>query len=375
MGERGATAQEVAAAFGTFAAAEGSRIPMYARLCRAIATDPSLAGLLLAAPVGQRLPVLLLASLHDLVLRRPEVPLGAWYPSVGGRPDHDGDLTAALEATIASYREEVLDRLRHRQVQTNEVNRCVAWRAALATVCAGDDRPLALVEVGASAGLNLGVERYRVEFDGAALDGPVGPDAADVRLATTVRTGAWRELAAPLPPVLTRTGIDRRPLDPGDADDARWLIACTWPEQQVRIDRLRAALSVAVADPPELVRGDLVDDLGALVDRSPDGTHTVVLSSWVLAYVDRDRRSRFAETLAAAARRLAARGGRLTLLTLEADHLLPWLDPPPLPDDVPAEIRHASLLAATAVDRDGSVSATPLARCQAHLVWMDRLGV
>ena len=175
--------------------------------------------------------------------------------------------------------------------------------------------------------------------------------------------------------MLTRTGIDRRPLDPGDADDARWLIACTWPEQQVRIDRLRAALSVAVADPPELVRGDLVDDLGALVDRSPDGTHTVVLSSWVLAYVDRDRRSRFAETLAAAARRLAARGGRLTLLTLEADHLLPWLDPPPLPDDAPAEIRHASLLAATAVDRDGSVSATPLARCQAHLVWMDRLGV
>jgi hypothetical protein len=378
VNERVATIEAAAAAFENLAEAEGAGIPMYARLCRQIAADPELSSLLLEAPTGQRLPVLLLAAIHDLVLGDPTVPLAAWYPSVGGDADHDGnpesdsDLRAALVTTVTTHRADIVDRVRHRQVQTNEVNRCAAWRAALATVCHGDDRPLALVEVGASAGLNLGVDRYRIEFDGAGLDGPVGPAPSAVRLATTVRTGQWPELGDPLPPVVSRVGVDQRPLDATDAADARWLTACCWPEQQVRADRLRAALARTAADPPRLVAGDMVDDLAPLVGDSPDGAHTVVLSSWALAYIDRSRRAAFFDTLLAASHRVSARGGRLTLLTLEADHLLPWVAGPPVDDTAPAEVRHASLLAITGFD-GGEVTARPMARCQAHLAWMDRL--
>lgn len=372
VGERVATTEQAAAAFLTLAEAEGAGIPMYARLCRSIAGDPELSSLLLEAPPGQRLPVLLLAALHDLVLDHPELPLARWYPSVGGDPDHSADLHDALRSAVDQHRDRLIDRARHRQVQTNEVNRCVGWRAALSMVCADDDRPLALVEVGASAGLNLGFDRYRIEFDGAGLDGPVGPPDSDVRLSTTVRSGRWPDLARPLPPVVDRVGLDQHPLDPTDEDDARWLTACCWPEQRARVDRLRAALTATAADPPRLVTGDLVDDLADLIDATPDRTHTVVLSSWSLAYVERNRRGEFVEVLRTGSERVAARGGRLTLLTLEADHLLPWITPPPVAADAPAEVRHASLLAVTGFD-DGEPHGVPVARCQAHLAWMDRL--
>jgi hypothetical protein len=370
--ERVASTEAASAAFRTLADAEGAGVPMYARLCRSIADTPELAALLLQAPPGQRLPVLLLAALHDVVLRDPEVPLAPWYPSVGGDAGRAGDLAAALADTVSEHRDRIVDLVRHRQVQTNEVNRSVAWRAALAEICHEDTRPLALVELGASAGLNLGMDRCRVEFAGAGLDAPVGPSDSPLHLATTVRSGSWPHLGRTLPRVAERVGVDQRPLDPTDPDDARWLVACLWPEQPVRLERLRAALTLAAADPPRLVRGDLVDLAAPLLDEVPDGHHAVVLSSWALAYVERARRVELLARLGDAAGALAARDVTVTLLTLEADHLLPWIPAPALPAEAPAEVRHASLLAATSFHR-GEVRARALARCQAHLVWMDQL--
>jgi hypothetical protein len=372
VSERVASIEAAAEAFRTLAAAEGHDIPMYARLCDAIAADPEAAGLLLEAPSAQRLPVLVLAALHDVVLEHSDAPLGAWYPSVGGDPDLDGDLPAALHETLDVNRPQILDSVRHRRVQTNEVNRCVGWRAALATACRHDDRPLALVEVGASAGLNLWLDRYRVDFDGGA-PAPVGPPDAPVRLSTEVRTGPWSGIEVDLPPVVARVGIDQHPLDPTDPSDARWLTACVWPEQTRRLERLRAALDLAAADPAPVTRGDMVDDVAAVIESLPPRVHVVVLSSWALAYVDRAQRSAFLDHLGAAAAQVARGGGRLTLATLEADRILPWVVAPPLPADAPASLRHASLLATTSFNDGGAPGAEVLARCQAHLAWMERL--
>jgi hypothetical protein len=372
MTERVATIAEAAEAFDRLADAEGADIPMYARLCREIAADDALAGLLLQAPVGQRLPVLLLAALHDVVLADPSVPLAAWYPSVGGHVDHHSELHAALVHTLALHEDRVLELLAHRQVQTNEVNRCVAWRLGLGTVAAHDDRALALVEVGASAGLNLFPDRYRVELSSRGATATLGDADAPVHLSTTLRSGPWPGPLA-IPPVVSRVGLDQRPLDVTDADDARWLTACVWPEQQERFDRLRAAIASCASAPPTVRRGDLVDDLDDVLDRAPASAHVVVLCSWVLAYVERSRRAAFLDRLSTSAARRARDGGALSLLTLEADHVPGWFDPPPVPQDASPSLRHASLLVSTAFDDDGSPRATALARCQAHLRWIDPL--
>jgi hypothetical protein len=378
MAERVATVEQAAAAFRTFAAAEGDAVPMYARLCEVIADDAELSGLLLHAPSGQRLPVLLLAALHDLVLRRPDIELAAWYPSVGGSADHDGDLQRALRRTVDADTPELLDVLRHRRVQTNEVNRCVAWRMALQLLCGHDERPLHLVELGASAGLNLGLDRYRVDVHGVDVHGPeatltMGPADAAVRLSTRLRGGGWPELraaaAAPLPPVAARVGVDAAPLDPADPDDARWLTACVWPEQHQRLTRLRAALADAAAWRVPVLRGDLVDELGELTADVGHDRHVVVLSSWALVYVPTTRRQDLCDRLADLARAAARRRSRVTLLSFEADHVLPWVVAPALPDDGAAELRHSSLLAATEFDEHGRHHVRPLARCQAHITW------
>lgn len=373
MAERVATVEQAAAAFRTFAAAEGAAVPMYGRLCDAIAADAALSGLLLQAPSGQRLPVLLLAALHDLVLRHPDVELAAWYPSVGGSADHDGDLQRALHRTVDAHTPELLDVLRHRRVQTNEVNRCVAWRMALQLLCGHDERPLHLVELGASAGLNLGLDRYRIDVHGVDAALALGPGDAAVRLSTRLRGGDWPGLrvaaAAPLPPVAARVGVDAAPLDPADPDDARWLTACVWPEQHERLDRLRAALADAAAWRAPVLRGDLVDALGELTVDVGHDRHVVVLSSWALVYVPTARRQDLCDRLAELARATASRRSRVTLLSFEADHVLPWVAAPAPPGDASAELRHSSLLAATEFDEHGRHHVRPLARCQAHVAW------
>jgi hypothetical protein len=378
MAERVANVEQAAAAFATFAAAEGEAVPMYARLCEVIADDAELSGLLLHAPAGQRLPVLLLAALHDLVLRRPDVELTAWYPSVGGTAEHDGDLHRALRRTVDAHTPELLDVLRQRRVQTNEVNRCVAWRMALQLLCRHDERPLHLVELGASAGLNLGLDRYRVDVHGPdvhdhAATSTMGPAGAAVQLSTRLRDGDWPELRAAasgsLPPVEARVGVDAAPLDPADPDDARWLTACVWPEQHERLARLRAALTDAAAWRAPVLRGDMVEALGELTSGVGHDRHLVVLSSWALVYVPTARRLDLCDRLAELARAAARRGSRVTLLSFEADHVLPWIAAPAPHDDGSAELRHASLLAATEFDELGRHRVRPLARCQAHVAW------
>lgn len=378
MARRCSTPADASEQFRTLAAAEGEAIPMYARLCEIIAEDPGLAGLLLEAPMGQRLPVLVLAAIHDTVLAEPDAPLHDWFPSVTGTAAPDLDPTTALHGTVERYRDRIVELVRTRQVQTNEVNRSVAWRMFAATAAHTDDRPIALVEIGASAGLNLRFDDYAIDVVGP--DGGVdswGNADSTVRLSTDVLDEALAQvLSARLPcsvaPIAWRAGIDANPLDVTDTDDARWLAACVWPEQTVRFERLRAAIDRAATDPPVVHRGDLRTDTAPLLRSTPDGHSVVVTSSWTLAYLPRADREVFKQTLHDAAGDIEGRGGSLSLLTLEPEGSLDWLVTDELPDDAPATRRHASLLSLTCFGEAG-VAAVPLVRAQAHMRWVEQL--
>ncbi|MEK8107485.1 DUF2332 family protein [Micromonospora sp. M12] len=99
--------------------------------------------------------------------------------------------------------------------------------------------------------------------------------------------------------VVWRAGLDLNPLDVTDPDDVSWLDALIWPEQAHRRARLRAAAAVAAADPPLLVRGDLVDDLPALAARAPAGATLVVFHTSVLYQVPAARREAFVRLVGA----------------------------------------------------------------------------
>lgn len=138
---------------------------LYGRVCAGAAQDDEVAGLLLAARPGQARPVLFLAALHDLVLADPGVPAARWYPSVDPGAPREGDPWPDVRRTVLEHRATLRRSIAARTTQTNEVNRAAYLAPALARAAADvPGTPVTLVELGASAGLLLGLDRYRVDL-------------------------------------------------------------------------------------------------------------------------------------------------------------------------------------------------------------------
>ncbi len=148
--------------------------------------------------------------------------------------------------------------------------------------------PLALIEVGASAGLTLLVDRYSYDYAGHRLAGR-DPQAPTLRCEPRGPV----PLPEAVPEVVWRAGLDLNPLDVNDAEDVRWLTCLVWPGEGDREERLAAAVASARRDPPAVHRGDLLTDLPALAAQAPAGATLVVYHTSVLTYVAPGDRGRF----------------------------------------------------------------------------------
>jgi hypothetical protein len=174
-----------------------------------------------------------------------------------------------------------------RRTQTNEARRC----AVLLPVLAACRQPLALLEVGASAGLCLYPDRYAYRYS-------AGPVLGDSPLVLECRVTGDAPLPSALPDVAWRAGLDVNPLDVTDDEDVRWLESLVWPEQTERFEILRQAVTIARADPAPVVAGDLTRDLLATAAGAPEHALLVVFHSAVLSYLDDEQRSAFRRELA-----------------------------------------------------------------------------
>ncbi|MEH1101103.1 DUF2332 domain-containing protein [Micromonospora sp. CPCC 205561] len=238
--------------------------PAYERLSLAVSRDDELLALLDPLPPGRRQPNLLFGVVRLL-----------------GGPVRD---PAAFHDFALANWPAIEAELRSRATQTNEPGRC----AVLLPVLAALPQPLALLEVGASAGLCLYPDRYAYRYGEHVL----GAGEPVLACAATGMVPPDR-----LPEVVWRAGLDLNPLRVTDPADVAWLDALIWPEQAHRRARLRAAAAVAAADPPLLARGDLVDDLSALAARAPAGATLVVFHTSVLYQVPAPRREAFAQVV------------------------------------------------------------------------------
>jgi hypothetical protein len=248
------------------------------------------------------------SALHRLVLERRAPLLALHYPSVGGTP---GDVWPVARQTVEEQATALHDLVR-RPVQTNEVGRSSALLGGLLHVAAGTGLPVRLLEVGASAGLNLQVDRFRHEVaDGVVL----GDAASPVRLDTH-----WE---GRLPPTGTslvladRRGCDPAPLDPRSASDRLTLTSCVWADQLDRFERLRAALSVAAAHPEPVERLGAAAFLERELHPRP-GVVTVVWHSVVWQYLPDEERQQVRDLLDDAGRRGTA-SAPVAHLRLEPD--------------------------------------------------------
>ncbi|WP_374315927.1 DUF2332 family protein, partial [Microbacterium sp.] len=203
----------------------------------------------------------------------------------------------------------------------NEANRCATWLPPLSRI----DGPIALLEVGAAAGLCLFPDRYSVDYATPAglrrVDPPAGP--SDVVLSCRVDDEA--SVPSRYPEVVWRHGIDLDPIDAGDADAVDWLANLIWPgpDHDARVARLRAAAAIGAADPPRIERGDLRERVSDAAASAPADATVVVFHSAVLLNLDAAGRREFADLMAGLGERV---GRRVVWLSNETLGTLPEID-------------------------------------------------
>jgi hypothetical protein len=268
----------------------GGRSPLGIALMRGAASDLEHGGVVsrlfdgIHTPPGSVPALRLLAALHWLVLAGRAPQLAAHYPSAGGTQPPAGAWPVAA-AGLRERFDEVRERLTL-TVQTNEPGRAAALYGALLWLTERRPLPVSLLEIGASGGLNLLVDRFAYRVGGKVLgDGGsplvfeepwVGVPAADL-------TAAARALR-----IVRRTGCDLAPLRLASTDDRLTLRSYLWPDEPDRLARIDAALAVADTHPPAVVACPAEQWLPRVLGTPRAGELTVIWQSVMRQYVPDD---------------------------------------------------------------------------------------
>jgi hypothetical protein len=324
--------------------------PLYEALADAIADHRELLEIAATARPGQAPALLMLDTVHFLLLSDPRHPLAEFYVSLTPRPRPPAEAAPSFLDFCRANRKSLATLLPTRLVQTNEVRRCALLLPALGIVAAqAGPTPPALLVLGASAGLNMAFDRYAYAYsDGRQL----GDAGSGLLLSCTLRGDRKPPLPEHLPAFQPRVGIDLNPLDVGNPDDVRWLLAQIWPNDGYaeRAQRVRRAAELTRQTEHRILRGDITELLPQVVDPLPPGQSVCVLHSFTVYELPAPAKAKLKAVL-------AALGSKRPLFDvgLEWDsHKECWLD-----------------LAAHQPGRP--VRADRLAHCQVHGEWLEWL--
>ncbi|WP_369386899.1 DUF2332 domain-containing protein [Streptomyces sp. CG1] len=285
------TLAQVYRRFGEVDAAGTS--PLYERVAVALSESDEALRAIEAAPPRKRHPTVILAALHDLALAGRAPALAAAYAAA------DGDAAAGVAIdTLLRMTDTVVAIAAQRKTRTNETGRCAVLYPAIAGAAHRvGASAVGLIDVGCSAGLNLNVDRVGITYsNGQSLGDPSSP----VQLASSI-VGDRPVPTRAMPEVVARVGVDLDPVDVTDADEARWLRACLWPDQPERAARLQAEVALAATAPPLLLQGDAVEVLPDAFTRVPEDALPVVTTTWALSNLPLESRLRFLHRLDEAA--------------------------------------------------------------------------
>jgi len=227
------------------------------------------------------LPLRLGGALHFLALSGNAPDYAVLLPSCGGTPIGDRLWPAARAALFANATR--IARMLERPPQTNEVARSAVLLPAFLRIARTTGCALSLLEIGASAGLNLNCDRYAYRF-GAQCWGSGRPViACESRGATVPLDG--------VPQIVARRGCDTSPIDVADPAAVQRLKAYVWPDQIARFARLDEAIAVMRAFPVTLDRANAENWIGECLARRPPDIATVIYHSCFWQYLDEAART------------------------------------------------------------------------------------
>jgi hypothetical protein len=250
-------------------------------------------------PKDSALALRLMGAVHRLVLTGRAPELAERYAAGDEDPERTWEV---FRRTLEEHVEELRPLVEH-PVQTNEVGRCAAMLPAFLDVAARTGLPLRMLEVGASAGLNLGWTEYRYEADGFAW----GPSGSPLRIEFELSGGAIPAVAAT---VVERSGCDASPVNPASEEGRLTLLSYVWPDQRARMERLRAALRIAASRPAAVERRGAVEWAAARLAEPSPGRATLLFHSVVMQYLSEHERDAFSRVV----REAGSRAGEQTPL-------------------------------------------------------------
>jgi hypothetical protein len=280
-------------AFRTLADWAADSSPLYETLCRGIAEDPAVLDLAAEVPTDRWAPHVTVSAVHYLLLDGADHALARFYPSISESPEDPAEAYPHFHDFCVTHTDDLLPLLRHRRTQTNAVGRCAGLYPAFCYIDHRTSTSLELLELGASAGLNLNWDRYAYAYDSNRF----GATDAAVTVQSSVRSGSPPLRKTP-PTVNARLGVDLNPLDPTDSTDAAWLRALVWPEHTERLNMLDGALTQSQANPPQVVTDDAVETLAKHADSMPDDGTLVIYHTALLYQLSQEQRNTLHRALA-----------------------------------------------------------------------------
>ncbi|MFF2175641.1 DUF2332 domain-containing protein [Lysinibacillus sp. NPDC058147] len=241
--------------FRTFAKDEcENSSPLYEHLANKIAADEEVLKIAAFIPQGQPVPNLLLAGVQYL-LSSSKDDLVNFYPSLTTTPKSINEVYPVFKSFFLSHSEELKTLFQEKLVQTNEIRRCSYLYPMMTEIYERHQKPLALIEIGASAGLQLGMDRYnycynqQLHINNSNSAFVLPSENQGERLPASISN---------TPVVCKRVGIDLNPIDIQTGEELLWLQALIWPEHEERRLLLNQALPILKELDLELIKGDAI---------------------------------------------------------------------------------------------------------------------
>ncbi|MCF6136575.1 DUF2332 domain-containing protein [Pseudalkalibacillus berkeleyi] len=283
--------------FKNFASMECSgSSALYEYLSIKISEDDEMLELSSYAQEGQPVPNLILGAVHYLLLKGSNHPLKDYYPSVTDKPKGLEGSFDQLKDFCELHRDEMITILQQRLVQTNEVRRCAYLYPIFCYIYEQVQKPLSMIEIGSSAGLQLLWDKYQYSY---GTDEIYGDTQSDVHITSEIKGEHNPSFLKKSPPVVSKVGLDLHISDLGDTDDYLWLKSLIWPEHQERLDLFENAAKRFNEDPVKLIEGDGIALLPEVIDSLPKDTPICIFHTHVANQIPEDSKRALEEKIKA----------------------------------------------------------------------------
>ncbi|MED1603208.1 DUF2332 domain-containing protein [Alkalihalophilus marmarensis] len=269
---------------------------LYETLSKETAKDEELLIICSHAKESQPIPNLFFGAVHYLLLKGVRHELADYYLSLVEEPKKSTHAFVHFKSFCEEYKEEIIHLLQTKLVQTNEVRRCAYLYPSFSCIYEKTNKPLALIEIGTSAGLQLLCDQYQYSYDGLHRYGNLN---SPLSLSSEIIGENVPSFKKEAYPVHSRCGIDLHINDLRDQEDRCWLKALIWPEHMERRNEFEAAASILKENVDELnlIEGDGIELLPQIVEGLPQNVTVCVFHTHVANQMPLETKKQLLQTI------------------------------------------------------------------------------